>query len=1270
MIRNFDYYNRVENPQLILHKINRTPLADLKNAYDINYMVNLGSPMTLSFVIPKIVDGIMTSFYEQIEIKNLIELVDIGIFIIDNVVVDSDGVKEIKKVSCSSYETILGKKNIVLVKNYFPFFNQADPYNENTIMGRVMRLIPDWTIGNIDIDIPGYFNDPDMENAEFETRYFDVSEQTLYNFLANDVANSYECIFEFDSYNKTISAVAHKNVGQNTGIFLSHDNLILTQGLETDSSEIVTALACIGGNNLDISRANPNGTKYLYDYSYYKNTKYISEALKDRLDAYDIANADFVTKTNLSGLNPNLYSYSEQTALWKTALLNLAYKQSDIRLKQTEIDAKEMTKANRISDKLDYSDVQAELNILNADMSTMRAEEEILVEAANDLFTLISENIWDKLDINNFFTPVELQELSEITYYSTYQNDAYKTSDYMSMYEEQQIAEQLYRQGLNVLSLKSHPLLKFSVSSVDFTALPQYQLFTQNLNIGDYITVEYDGEFYDLRLLTIEHSLTDQSKLNLTFANRYKRNDGIYNLQEILSSAINTNSTVNFNKVVFENWGSDGEYKNVVENFINNGLDASINNIKTSENNDVVIDGSGIRCRKIKPDGSYDDAQLWIVNNQLVFSDDGFDSAKLALGEIRLDNVEYAIIGYDNINKTVNVGSVSGLTIGDYVHIKRSTPYTILFNDVKISNIVGNTITLDTTETITDDWDYLILEGERTGYGLIADYLIGKMVISERMLVENSGGTFAVDENGVTIDGGSLLITNGGSSQTFNEALDSIQVGLNQVFYSATPPIVDMVYKDFWIDTDKVTPPDATCIYRYEDINGNNSGPLDWRTNSIIQKDPLGLLYLQDYSNKVSAEKSRTYIQITAPSSGMLNGDLWLDSDDNYRIYRYNGSSWVVTDGSLKLGQEYDSVKIDSNGLTVNGGASVGNASIRLNSTDGFSIYKSGVKNVGIDTSGNAFFTGKITASDLLLGGTSVLNSLKTKIIGNYLENINANTINTGTLNASNVSVINLSASNITSGTLTGRTVQTAASNKRVVLNGTDNSVDFYNSGGTKVAKLDWVNEYDTVEGGYVDKVLLVNANSSTRLGIKAYSNVALSSTNGYVYLAGSGVNAIQMLGNVVPTTNSSYNMGTSAKRWNYLYTTHISSSGTYNFTVSGKAVYIADGGNLGVVTSSERFKENIKPYEFNYNALINLPIVEFNYKKQYCESQDKQYGVIAETALSLGLNEFVGYDKNGLVDYFDYPKLAVSNLQMIQKQHQTIQQLEDRIKILESKIK
>jgi hypothetical protein len=38
--------------------------------------------------------------------------------------------------------------------------------------------------------------------------------------------------------------------------------------------------------------------------------------------------------------------------------------------------------------------------------------------------------------------------------------------------------------------------------------------------------------------------------------------------------------------------------------------------------------------------------------------------------------------------------------------------------------------------------------------------------------------------------------------------------------------------------------------------------------------------------------KNRTYYQSTAPTSGMVSGDLWIDSDDD-KLYRYNGSSWV-----------------------------------------------------------------------------------------------------------------------------------------------------------------------------------------------------------------------------------------------------------------------------------------------------------------------------------------------------------------------------------------
>lgn len=42
--------------------------------------------------------------------------------------------------------------------------------------------------------------------------------------------------------------------------------------------------------------------------------------------------------------------------------------------------------------------------------------------------------------------------------------------------------------------------------------------------------------------------------------------------------------------------------------------------------------------------------------------------------------------------------------------------------------------------------------------------------------------------------------------------------------------------------------------------------------------------------------KNKNYFQTTAPAVGMLTGDVWYDTDDNNKAYRYNGTTWVATD--------------------------------------------------------------------------------------------------------------------------------------------------------------------------------------------------------------------------------------------------------------------------------------------------------------------------------------------------------------------------------------
>ncbi len=42
-----------------------------------------------------------------------------------------------------------------------------------------------------------------------------------------------------------------------------------------------------------------------------------------------------------------------------------------------------------------------------------------------------------------------------------------------------------------------------------------------------------------------------------------------------------------------------------------------------------------------------------------------------------------------------------------------------------------------------------------------------------------------------------------------------------------------------------------------------------------------------------------TYYQNEAPTGDLLDGDLWFDTNDGNKVYRYNGTSWVATSGDL-----------------------------------------------------------------------------------------------------------------------------------------------------------------------------------------------------------------------------------------------------------------------------------------------------------------------------------------------------------------------------------
>jgi hypothetical protein len=120
--------------------------------------------------------------------------------------------------------------------------------------------------------------------------------------------------------------------------------------------------------------------------------------------------------------------------------------------------------------------------------------------------------------------------------------------------------------------------------------------------------------------------------------------------------------------------------------------------------------------------------------------------------------------------------------------------------------------------------------------------------------------------------------------------------------------------------------------------------------------------------------------------------------------------------------------------------------------------------------------------------------------------------------------------------------------------------------------------------------------------------------------------------------------------------------SGVYNQTNTGRAVFVASNGTLGIGSSSERFKKNIVDADIDVDAVKQVRVKNFVYDPKFVESDGSvQVGVIAEDLVSLGLSEFVFFDEDGKPEGVAYERLCLMLLPLVQS-------LDERVSKLESK--
>ena len=208
-------------------------------------------------------------------------------------------------------------------------------------------------------------------------------------------------------------------------------------------------------------------------------------------------------------------------------------------------------------------------------------------------------------------------------------------------------------------------------------------------------------------------------------------------------------------------------------------------------------------------------------------------------------------------------------------------------------------------------------------------------------------------------------------------------------------------------------------------------------TDSYLKYDPTNGLRIKGEITITGGNASVTFYQTEEPTSGMKDGDYWIDTDDNNTMYVYDSGSWQL---------------VSAQGVTTFRQSSIptaNNAGDLWIDSDDDKLYRA--TNSGDDeiTPGEWELIDAAVATGWAYSGDSTYINGGTIYTGTIVANsIAATTITADKMNVSTLSSISANIGTITAGTITGTTIRTAATGQRVQMD--SDGLFLYDSGGNK----------------------------------------------------------------------------------------------------------------------------------------------------------------------------------------------------------------------------
>lgn len=735
MVINFSKLNFRKRPNFIIRNFDGKAIGVLGHIIKPEAIIRYRDFSEISFTYPSHVNGKKLSEYDLLTGMRIIDVEGFGQFILHNPAENDNGVKSSKSCSGYSLEYEFTNKSISLEEGTYNFWNPFAP--DSTILGIILSEMPSWSLGTVSSSLIGKY------------RTFSVDGLSIYDFMKSELEKTYECVFDFDTYNRKINVRNKYDTVPTKPVYISTSNLAKEIVVEEDIDDLFTVLDVNGADGVDIRSVNPMGENRIYNLDSYMTEEYFSADIIQKWNRWKITFESYQTlyysiviaqnmqisryatesavltdmQGELTGLESQKAALLQAVAMDSSLQSKLNTVNSQIKFKESEINSqnsllttiqnqisnytsqlkqinKETAFSSFFTDKelkildryfkcgslTDSSFVASEVDSYSSESSVTRGLSSVFNIAnctAVRMATYTSDitfytirggfiNVNDsQLKLNADVVSGTLQVNRDNTFVMSlylnqgsingntfpsgtlsltgrlYTNVSYgdtsirintsATTAYMtyetSEYQRMSIAWDLFEYGKDVLDKKAYPVYHFTVDSSNFFAIDDFVSFAKEFTLGERIYLHLNMGVIEPIVTGVSVEFDDLSKLELEFASDFQIKNGKFSFLDNLDESVSISKTLDFNQFNYSNFVNSGANTNI-KKFMDSALDTMKNMILSGTHNEITIDQAGLRCRKYdEASGGYSPKQIWMAHNALMFTNDGWNSATIGIGE-------------------------------------------------------------------------------------------------------------------------------------------------------------------------------------------------------------------------------------------------------------------------------------------------------------------------------------------------------------------------------------------------------------------------------------------------------------------------------------------------------------------------------------------------------------------------------------------------------------------------------------------------------------